>query len=112
MQSEFGAEIGDRAVQQVRVVVTEPGPVGLSQGGEASDQRVVALQKVRVGGTRLEPRRIDLAQQGDGIVPGEVPEGVVDRPEQPLCLGAPAPPEIASDVPEQSDTAGQRRFER
>ena len=82
MEPTLRAELRDRAIDDLGVVVRKPrllvGPLSIRLSHEA----VVHLEEGRIARDRAETLGMDASQDHDRIVSGEVPQRLVDRRKQ------------------------------
>ena len=107
MQAELGAEVRDRSAIQIGIVASKPGVAVIGFMGHPVHDIIVTAEKVAIAGAGRDPRRVDPAEQLEGVVTSAVPEWLVDGVEETARFAAPAPPQVHRDGREAFDTCGQ-----
>src|SRR5687768_11017187 len=91
VKPELRAEVRDGTVARFGEVVGEP-RVGIRPLAiELPHETIVHLEELRIARDGTEAFRVDPPQDHDWIVPGEVPERLIDRGEQRSGATAPTP---------------------
>ena len=108
--AELRGEVADRLgrgrlLGGVALVPEVAGEVLLQIGGDHPQ----ALGELLVRGQHLQPLDGDVGQQPDRVALGGVPDLGVDRPEQVLGVGVPAPAQVAGQLAQRLQHLGQDR---
>ena len=109
VEPELGAEIGDRPAIRFGIGAMEPGvvprllPLGPARQGVEPGKESLVL------GQRGQPARVHPAQQLDRVVPRQVPERLVDQPEDGPGLEVPAPRQVRRDGRQGFDPGRKKR---
>src|SRR4029079_5793836 len=82
VEPEFRAEVRDRTLDELRMVVREPGRFVGALSVHLSHEAVVHLEKGWIARDGTETLGMDASQYHDRIVSGEVPQRLVDRCKQ------------------------------
>ncbi len=98
MQSEFGAEVGDRASGVIGVGSVEPRIATRERLIEVRHDAIVGFEELRILGASHQARRIHQLQEQDRVVTGTLPKEFVDAAKDLTRLAAPTPPEVGGDV--------------
>ncbi len=106
--AELHGEVADGGGQRRVVLALHLVPARLVEvRGEVVGQLTDRDDGVGVLRELLEPRRADLAQQPDRVVPGPIPRVRVERREQVLGGRVPAPPQVGGEGLQRCQRAGQ-----
>jgi hypothetical protein len=84
-----------------------PEPAGVGEVRvEARDDAVQVGEELGVGGLRLEPLLVDVAQQDDRVVVDVLPQVAVELSEQRPGIGLPRPEQVAGELVEARERRG------
>ena len=78
VQREFRGKIGDGATGKLGIAAREPRPIADGKLLKALHHRVIPREKLGVARALLQPIRIDLPQELDGVMTSPLPEPVVE----------------------------------
>ena len=107
VEAELGAEVGHRPAIQVGIVPGKPGIAVIRLVLHPLHDVVVTPQKVAVAGAGGDARRVDPAEQLQRIVPGAMPQRLVDGLKERPRLATPAPPQVHRERCETLDAGRQ-----
>jgi len=107
MEPELGAEVRYRSPVQIRITACEPGLVMVALMLHPLHHIIIPAEEVAITGAGGDAGRINPAQQLERVVPGPMPQCLVDRLEKGPRLAAPAPPEVHRDGGETFDAGRQ-----
>ena len=71
--------------------------------------RIHELEEARIARALAQPSGIDTAEDGDRIVPRQVPQRIVDLLENTSRLALPAPGQVGGDVGKSFNPFGEER---
>ncbi len=108
VQAELGAEVGHRPSGSGTVRAGEPRVVPGVETSEGGIDRVVPCEPFPIGDGGVQSPDVNALQQGDRIMPREVPERLVERSKQRARIEAPAPPQVRGDRCQASDPLRER----
>ena len=109
VQPELGAEIRDRPIDDVRVMVGKPGILVGALAVDLPHEPIVQLEEFRISRDGTQALGMDAPQQHDRIVPGEVPQRLVDRGKERSCAATPTPRNVHCQRRETFDPRRQVR---